>query len=90
MAGNTEGKASGLKNLKRQIMVILGDVYKPSKIQCILLEVRASSEVEREGTEKVLPLYFKKDSGSPVLSLRIHTLESDGQCSNPDSSPSFY
>lgn len=66
-------------------MVILGDVYKPSKIQCILLEVRASFEVQREGTEKVLPLYFKKASGSPVLSLRVHTLESDGQSSNPDS-----
>ena len=90
MAGNTEGKASGLKNLKRQIMVIIGDLYKQSKIHCFLLEVRATSEVEREGTEKVLPLYFKKDSGSPVLSLRIHTLESDGHCSNPDSSPSFY
>jgi hypothetical protein len=66
-------------------MVILGDVYKPSKIQCILLEVRAAFELQREGTKKVLPLYFKKHSGNPVLSLRVHTPEFDGQGSNPDS-----
>ena len=64
---------------------MLGDVYKPSKIQGISLEVRASFELQREGTEKFLLLYFKKDSGNPVLSARVHTLEFDGQGSSPDS-----
>ena len=64
---------------------MLGAVYKPSKIQGISLEVRASFELQREGTEKFLLLYFKKDSGNPVLSARVHTLEFDGQGSSPDS-----
>lgn len=54
-------------------MVMLGDVYKPSKIQGISLEVRASFELQREGTEKFLLLYFKKDSGNPVLSARVQS-----------------